>query len=79
MITDQDNVLVFPNPVISTTTIENAANSTVTISDMSSRVVFSQSISSDSEIIDLSTLAVGVYFVEVKGIGTLEVIKIVKK
>ena len=72
------NVIVYPNPVESTTTIENAANATITIYAIDSSVLFTQTISSDSETIDLSGLASGIYFAEVKGATSLEVIKLVK-
>ena len=72
------DVIIYPNPVISTTTIENAANSIITIYDMNSSIILKQSISSDSEILDLSLLSTGIYFAEVKGKATSEIIKLVK-
>ena len=45
---------------------------------MDSSVLFTQTISSDNEAIDFSGLASGIYFAEVKGESSIEVIKLVK-
>ena len=60
-------------------TFENVKDSVITIYSVNSNVVFKQSISSESELIDLSELATGIYFVEVRMNGVLNVNKLVKK
>jgi len=72
-------VKLYPNPIVSTTTIENAANSTITVYDINGVVVFNKSIISDSELIDLSKLATGIYYTEVNSGESLSVVKIIKK
>ena len=71
-------VVIYPNPVESLTTIQNAADSTITIYAMDSRVLFTQTISSDNETIDLSELDTGIYFAEIKKLTSTNVIKLVK-
>ena len=72
-------VKLYPNPIASSTTIENAANSVVTIYDVDSSVLFTQTISNNNETINLSDLSTGIYFAEVKGESSIEVIKLIKK
>ena len=42
-------VQLYTNPIVSTTTIENAANSTITVYAMDSSVLFTQTISNSSD------------------------------
>ena len=73
------NVVIYPNPVESITTIENAANASVTIYDMKGSIVFTVSIVSDNETIDLSALVSGMYYAEVNSVTNKSVIKLVKE
>ena len=73
-------VLVYPNPVSSTTTIQNATtNSILNIYDISGSTLFTKVISSESEVINLSNLSAGVYYGEVIGESAISVIKVLKK
>ena len=71
-------VKLYPNPIVSVTTIENAANSIIAIYDIKGSKVLTQSISSDNETIDLSHLNQGVYYAKVNKEGTLRTIKLIK-
>ena len=59
------DVIIYPNPVSSTTTIKNVANSILNVYDINGNTVFTKLISSDSEVLDLSSVATGVYFLKV--------------
>ena len=72
------DVIIYPNPVSSTTTIENAANSILHVYDINGSIVFTKLISSDSEVIDLSVLTTGLYYTEINGNNTISVVKLVK-
>ena len=69
--------MVYPNPVESTTTIQGAAGATMYIYDMNGTVVLSGSLTTDSELIDLSNLSSGVYYAQIDGekISTVKIIK----
>jgi hypothetical protein len=70
--------VMFPNPVNSITTIKYTENSILSIYDLNGTKVFTKVILSDDEI-DLSSLASGVYFAELKGTSSKEVVKLIKK
>lgn len=74
-----NRLFIYPNPVSSTTTIQKAGNSILNIYDMHGSIVFTEDILSDSEVIDISSLATGIYFAEVKGASSREVVKLVKE
>ena len=76
---DSDGVVVYPNPVESTTTIQGAANTTLRIYDMNGKIVLTQNVVSNSEALDLSSLSVGVYYTQVNGLDNTDVIKIIKQ
>jgi len=74
-----NEVSIYPNPVESTTTIQNAANSILNIYDMHGTLLLTQTISNESEVINLSTLTTGIYYTEVKGQYFTSVLKLLKK
>ena len=76
---DTEEAIIYPNPVESTATIQGAANTTVYIYDLNGKIVLTQNVVSESETIDLSTLATGMYYAQVKGIEGISVMKIVKQ
>ena len=76
---DSQNVIVYPNPVATTATIQGAANTTVHIYNLNGKIVFTKNIVNQSEVIDLTTLASGIYYLQVKGLLSTAVIKIVKE
>ena len=76
---DSQNVIVYPNPVATTATIQGAANTTVHIYNLNGKIVFTKNIVNESEVIDLTTLASGVYYVQIKGLLSTSVIKIIKQ
>ncbi|WP_299217376.1 carbohydrate-binding protein [uncultured Aquimarina sp.] len=70
---------LYPNPVANTVTIERAADSIISIYDVNGRTVFTQTIISEKEYLDLGKLTTGVYYAKVNGDNTKTVFKIVKK
>ena len=76
---DDLEVSIYPNPVVSTTTVYGAANTTINIYSLSGRIVYSKSIINESEIINLSSLASGMYYSQIKGKESTSIIKLIKK
>ena len=70
---------MYPNPVGSITTIKYAENSILSIYDLKGVKVFTKAVLDESEVIDLSSLATGIYFADVKGVSSKEVLKLIKK
>lgn len=70
---------IYPNPISSVTTIQNANNSTLSIYDINGRIIFTKALLGDKEVVDLGSLTSGVYFAEVKSVSKREVIKLVKE
>ncbi|MEP1487558.1 MAG: carbohydrate-binding protein [Algibacter sp.] len=70
---------IYPNPVSSTTTIQKANNSTLSIYDINGNIVFTQVLLSDKDVVDLSRLATGIYFAEAKTASSRLVMKLVKE
>lgn len=60
-----NNVIVFPNPAENIVFISNAKNSTVTITEISGRLLLSQFVDSNSEEIDITNLNSGLYIVSI--------------
>ena len=73
------NIVMYPNPATTTTTIQNAANSIITIYDIKGSKVLTQSISSDNETIDLDHLDQGVYYAKVTNERMNSIKKLIKK
>lgn len=71
--------ILSPNPVNSITTITNADNSNLTVYDLKGNIVFSKTILSDNETIDIETLNTGIYIAEFKRGISKQLIKVVKK
>ena len=67
-------VQIFPNPTNGVFTLQNASG-TISIQNIMGELVFSTLINSTNETINISSLANGVYFVNVNG----KVIKLVKE
>jgi len=72
---------VFPNPTSGDLTIEldNGLNKTIEISDVTGRLVLSNTSSKDKVNVNINHLANGVYYVKVLSNNAVEVIKIVKQ
>ena len=70
--------IIYPNPVISTTTIQEAANSTINIYDINGKLQMTESIITNNETIDLSKLSSGLYYINVEIDQNTSTIKIVK-
>jgi len=78
-ITKADAVKVYPNPATGIFVIELPAMAqTVEISDVTGRIVLSQSEVASKSSFDISTLANGIYYVKVATENSTEVIKVVK-
>jgi hypothetical protein len=73
------NAVVFPNPATNYITIRGAESSSLTIFDLSGRVVFRQERISENEIIAVSNWNTGVYLVVIQTGEEREVHKIVKR
>ena len=69
---------IFPNPTNSRVNILNAQNTKLTVYDVLGKVLMTQSISNSNEIIDLSQLLSGTYFVALDQNGQRRVEKVVK-
>ncbi len=72
-------LLIYPNPVSATTTIQNAAGLILNVYDLNGSVVFTQIIYNESEIINLSGLATGIYFGKVNREKSISAVKLIKK
>ena len=75
---DLSNIAMYPNPIISSVTIENASNSTIIIYDVKGSEVFTKVISSERELLDLTKLTKGIYFAKINNINRQSVIEIIK-
>ncbi|AXT55161.1 T9SS C-terminal target domain-containing protein [Aquimarina sp. AD1] len=78
-ISEDNAVFMYPNPVVSTVTIEGADNSLIRVYDMNGKEVWSKYVSNNNETIDLSFLSSGLYYAKVNGSRSFSTIKIVKK
>lgn len=74
-----ENIILYPNPVNSVTTIQGAVNSNISIYDIHGRLLINKSILSDTEKIELSNLSSGVYYAKISTSRYIRVIKIIKK
>ena len=79
-----DNVLdatlrVFPNPAGEATVISGAANSVLTIMNITGSTVATMNIESDSERISLASLARGVYLFNIAKDNATKTVKVIKK
>lgn len=61
----QNQVALFPNPANNQITITNAENAQVAIFDVLGKNVLSQNITNTNQIVDVSTLQTGTYFVKI--------------
>ena len=75
---DLNQPFIYPNPVSSSTTIENASNSQITIYDMGGKEVFFKNLLNDKEVLDLSSLSTGIYYGNTNAKGKRSIFKIVK-
>jgi len=75
----ENNIIIYPNPVESLTTIEGAANSIITIYDINGRIILTKNIFSSNETVDLSLLRTGIFYAKVESQTNVSVIKIVKE
>ena len=71
-------VKLYPNPVSEITTIQNAANSIITIYDIKGSEVLTQSIYNDTETINLNGLKTGIYYAKIYNETTNSLLKILK-
>lgn len=72
---------VYPNPNTGMVTVElnNGAVKNIMVSDLTGRVVATETTSNDKMSINLSMMANGVYFVKIQSNNAVEIIKIVKQ
>ncbi|WP_299180095.1 RICIN domain-containing protein [uncultured Aquimarina sp.] len=72
-------ILIYPNPAVNMVTISGAAQSTVRVYDINGKIVLTQNISNNNQIIDVSKLTKGMYYVKVNELDGISVIKIIKR
>jgi hypothetical protein len=75
------NLLVYPNPSNGEFTVElkNGLNKTIEVTDLTGRVILSNTTSKDKVNVNISHLANGIYYVKVQSNNAVEVIKIMKQ
>lgn len=69
-----ETMVIFPNPVKDALHIDNAAGSVMTIFDLQGRIIFSRSLRTHHESIDLSSLSPGDYVIKI-GSKTVKIVK----
>ncbi|GAA4116365.1 hypothetical protein GCM10022393_16980 [Aquimarina addita] len=74
-----NNITMYPNPATNVITINNAANSTIHVYDINGSRVLTANILSNSETINLNSLATGIYYAKVQNTNTISTLKFVKK
>lgn len=74
-----NNVIIYPNPVDTTTVIEGSANSNIIVYDINGRLLMDKVIQSDNEKVDLTSLASGIYYAKIEDSQYTHVIKFVKE
>jgi len=72
---------VYPNPNLGEFTVElaNGLNKTIELTDLTGRIILTESTTNDKLNVNISTLANGVYFVKVQSNNTVEIIKLIKQ
>lgn len=72
---------VYPNPATESIMVELAghAAASIHITDVTGRIVFSQPVSADRQLLDISTLASGIYYIRVSSEQATDVMKVVKQ
>ncbi len=63
-------ILFYPNPIKSSTTIMGAANTTLELYNLSGQLLLEKRISTDTQELDLSFLKTGIYYAKLKGLST---------
>ena len=76
---EDETIIAYPNPVANKFTIQSVENSIVRIYDMNGKMVFTKYISEDSETIDISSFAQGLYYLKVNTSKSIRTIKISKQ
>lgn len=72
-------VHVFPNPATDKFVIENAAGMQVKIYDVSGKIVVNTLLQQNTETVNISRLASGIYFVEMQDQQTRSTVKLIKR
>ncbi|GAA3510907.1 hypothetical protein GCM10022393_25700 [Aquimarina addita] len=78
-LSNNKSVLIYPSPVNNIATIENASDSIINIYNINGSLVFTKTISSINETVDLTALSTGTYFAKVTGKSSINVLKIIKE
>ncbi|MGY3793424.1 RICIN domain-containing protein [Aquimarina sp. 433] len=76
---EDKTIVVYPNPLVNKFNIEGAENSIIRIYDINGKKVFTKHISQDSETIDISSFAQGLYYLKVNTSKSIRTIKISKQ
>ncbi|MGD0710914.1 MAG: T9SS type A sorting domain-containing protein [Bacteroidales bacterium] len=76
---NESNIEVYPNPAIDNITIESPQKSTIEILNIQGQTILQQTLSQGKTIIDISTLAKGVYILRLLSNDKTEVTRIIKE
>lgn len=74
-----NRIIVYPNPVINTLIIDNAAGYGAKIYDVFGKNMFDVKIQNISHTIDISRFSAGVYFLELQSDTSKSIVKLIKK
>ena len=72
-----DEVMLYPNPVTNTFTIQGAEKSKIQIFDINGKLILGKTITNKNEVIDVSNLQTGLYFTKFQ--NSNKIIKLIKK
>ena len=79
-IENNDNtVSIYPNPVKSSVTIQNATDKEILIYDTKGKLLLIESIKTEKQEIDLSVLSKGLYYAQIKNLQSTSTIKFLKR
>lgn len=78
--TSLNGVKLYPNPTAGVFTVElnNGKNKVISVLDVTGRVILTVSDKNEAALVDISTLADGIYYVRIQSETTTDIIKLVK-
>ena len=74
-----EEISVYPNPIVSTATIKNAANAIITVYDITGNEVLNTVLTTNQKSIDLNNLNTGFYYMQINKEDISKTIKIINK
>ena len=76
---NSDSWSIYPNPATTAVTVGGVEQATVTINDITGRIIATHNVADGDNSIDVSHLAAGTYFVRITSNGTSAVRKLIIK